>query len=186
MSRDLTTAFKTAITGEVVTPVVLTEAFFDSGTIRFWNGLGDFVYDGDTYTGSGNLLEVSQITETSNLEARGASFTLSGLPSSLIAIALAEDWQGRTITQRFAPLDANGDAIADPFLFFSGECDAMDIEEAGSGANIKIAAENDILTLKRKSERRRTPEDQKIDYPTDSFFDQVAALQSLDIVWGRG
>lgn len=185
MSRDLTTDFKNAITAGTVRPIVMVTAEFDSETIRFWNGIGTFTYNGDNYTGAGNLLKVSDVTETQNTEARGAVFELSGIPSSLIATVLTEDYQDRTIRQVFAALDSDGTVIADPFEFFSGKADVMSIEESGKSASIRLTAESDLIVLGRVNERRRTPEDQKLLYSGDTFFDQVAALQSTDIVWGK-
>lgn len=185
MSRDLTTNFKNAVTAGTVRPVVLVVAYFDSETIRFWNGIGDLDYAGDTYTGAGSLLKISDIVETQKLEARGASFELSGIPSELIAVALAEEYQDRTITQTFAPLDTAGVPIADPYTFFEGKADVMSIEEGQTSASIRLTAESDLIALSRPNERRRTPEDQKLVYSTDTFFDQVSSLQSKDIVWGK-
>lgn len=185
MSRDLTTAYKYAITAGTVKPVLLLVAEFDSGTLRFWNGVGDLVYDSNTYTGSGILLSVSEVVETQNIEAHGMSFELSGIPSSLISVALAEEYQGRQITLTFAPLGSAGDPVADPFVIFSGKADVMTIEDGSKSASIKLTAENDLIVLTRPNERRRTPEDQKLKYAGDTFFDQVAVLQSKDIVWGK-
>jgi hypothetical protein len=185
MSRDLTTDFKNAITAGTVRPVILFTAELDSGTLRFWNGIGDFSYGGNTYTGAGRLLKVTEVTETQTIEARGANFELSGIPSSLIATALLEEYQDRKITQTFVALDTSGAVIADPFQFFSGKADVMSIEEGGKYSTIKLSAESDIITLLRVNERRRTPEDQKLTYPGDTFFDQVASLQSIEITWGN-
>lgn len=185
MSRDLTTNFKSAVTAGTVRPVVLVVAEFDSETIRFWNGYGTLTYGGNDYTGAGNVLKVTEIVETQKVEARGASFTLSGIPSELIAVALTEEYQDRRITQTFAPLDASGNVIADPFTFFSGKADVLTIEESANSATISMTAESDLIALTRVNERRRTPEDQKLTYSGDTFFDQVASLQSKDIVWGK-
>ena len=105
--------------------------------------------------------------------------------AAIISIALTEEYQDRTITQTFAPLDAAGVPVADPFTFFSGKADVMSIEEGRTTGTIKLTAENDLITLARVNERRWTPEDQKLTYAGDTFFDQVAALQSKDIVWGK-
>lgn len=185
MSRDLTTDFKSAVTAGTVRPVVLVAAAFDSGTIRFWNGIGTLSYGGNDYTGAGNLLKITEVVENQKIEARGASFELSGIPSSIIALALSEEYQDRIITQTFAPLDVNGVPIADPFTFFSGKADVMSIEEGKTSATIRLSAENDLIALTRANERRRTPEDQKLTWSGDTFFDQVASLQSKDIVWGK-
>ena len=185
MARSLTTAYKEAVTAGTVRPVILIIAEFDSETLRFWNGYGDFDYDGETYTGTGNLLGVSEITETQNTEARGVKFTLSGLPSSLISTALQEDYQDRPIKQIFAPLDYNNNVIAEPFTFFSGKTDVMNLDEGGQSSSIEMSAESDLITLLRVNERRHTPEDQKLKYSTDTFFDNVASLQSQSILWGQ-
>lgn len=186
MSRNLTTDFKNAVIAGTVFPAILVVASFDSGTLRFWNGVGTLVYGGNSYTGAGNLLQIAEVVETQNVEARGAEFILSGIPSSIISIALAEEYQDRTITQSFAVFDSSGAVIADPFVFFSGKMDVMSIEEGRDTGSIKLTAENDLISLARVNERRRTPEDQKLTYAGDTFFDQVAALQSKDIVWGKG
>lgn len=185
MSRDLTTDFKSAVTAGTVRPVVLVVAEFDSETIRFWNGIGTLSYGGNDYTGAGVLLQISEIVETQKIEARGANFKLSGIPSELIAVALAEEYQDRRITQTFAPLDASGAVIADPFTFFSGKADVMSVEDGKTTSSIQLTAESDLIALTRVNERRRTPEDQKLTYSGDTFFDNVASLQSKDIVWGK-
>lgn len=185
MSRDITTDFRTEVTAGSLRPVVLMEAYFDTETIRFWNGIGTLSYGGNDYTGSGNLLKFTEIMETQKLEARGMSFELSGIPSSMIAVAQAEDWQDRNVKMLFAVLDEDNVIIADPFQFFSGKADVMEITDGRDTCTLKLAAENDLITLNRKNERRRTPEDQKITHPNDKFFDQVATLQSKEFVWGK-
>lgn len=184
MSRDITTAYKNAAISDFVKPILLTQAFFDSETIRFWNGYGSLVYDSDTYTGAGNLLKFGNIDETTKLEARGTTLTLSGIPTSLIAIALAEEYQDRKVTIDLAFLDDSDAVIADPYRYFSGKADVMSILEGAETATITLTAENDIIALQRVNERRRTPEDQRIESASDTFFDNVAALQNKNIIWG--
>lgn len=185
MPRDLATDYKNAITAKSVKPLFLVSGFFDSGTIRFFNGIGSFSYGGNTYTGSGNLLKISQIMETQKTEARGLNLELNGVPSGIIAIALAEPYQDRKITVEMAVLDEANAVIATPFMMFSGKADILEPEIGGATSTIKLSAENDLIVLTRKNERRRTPEDQHLLYPTDTFFDQVTSLQALDIVWGK-
>ena len=184
MSRTITSGFRAQATGRHVKPVYLAQFFFDSETLRFWNGSGDFIYDGDTYTGAGHLLKFDEINETQKIEARGMNFSLSGIPSSLLAIALAEEYQDRNVTLDLAFLDADDVVIADPYRFFSGKADVMSITDGAETATISLTAESDIIALLRINERRRTPEDQKLTYPSDTFFDSVAALQSREILWG--
>ncbi len=184
MSRNVTTDFKTAATSALVRPVYLAQFFFDTETLRFWNGIGVFNYNGEDYTGAGHLLSFDDIEETQKIEARGITTSLSGIPSSMIAIALAEEYQGRKVTTDLAFLEADGTVIADPYRFFKGKADVMSITDGAETATISLTAENDIIALLRVNERRRTSEDQKLTYPDDTFFDNVAALQSKEILWG--
>lgn len=185
MARSLTNDFKVACIAGTVRPLMLFEAFFDSGTLRFYNGLDEIEYGGETYIGAGNLLRVGKITETQNIEARGAFYDLSGVPSSLIYIATAEPYHGRALKQRLVLLDADYSIIADPFMIFSGLMDVMTINLGRQSSTIRMTAENDLITLTRGNERRHTPEDQKLKYADDTFFDHVVSLQSREITWGR-
>lgn len=184
MARDITAGFQGAVVGAVLHPILLIEAYFDSGTMRLWNGIGDLSYGGETYYGAGSLIAVSQITETRNIEARGATLSLSGIPTTFLSLALSEDYQDRKVVQRLALLDDTGAIIADPYTIFSGKMDVMQITDGGDTATIVVSAENDLIALKRPNERRRTPEDQKLKYTGDTFFDGVAKLQDAEIVWG--
>ena len=85
MARDLTSAMKIAITSEVVAPALLVSADFDEGAVNVWTGYGDFVYDSKTFSGVGDFGSISDVEETENLQANGVSYTLSGIPSSLIS-----------------------------------------------------------------------------------------------------
>lgn len=185
MARELTTDFKAACIAGTVRPLVLIDAEFDSGTLRLFNGVGTFEYDSNTYFGSGNLLRTSNIVETQQIEARGVNYDLSGVPSSIVAIAEGEEYQGRPITQTLVLLDAGGLTISDPYVIFSGEMDVMTIDMDRKTAAVRLSAENDLITLTRGNERRHTSEDQKLKYPDDTFFDYIAALQSKEITWGK-
>jgi hypothetical protein len=184
MSRDITTAFRTEATGTYVRPFLLFQAFFDSETLRFWNGVGTLTHDSNDYTGAGHLLNLSKIDESNKVESRGVTLTLSGVPSSLISIALAEEYQDRKVTIDLGFFNASGAIIADPFRFFSGKADVMAILGSGETATISLTAESDIIVLQRINERRRTTEDQKLELSTDTFFDEVPSLQNKSVVWG--
>lgn len=184
MSRDITSGFNAEIISDHVKPFILFQAVFDSGTIRFWSGVGDLVHDGDIYTGAGHLLKMDDMDETTQIEAKGINLTLSGVPVSLISIALTEKYQRRKITIDLGFFDNSDAIIADPFRFFSGQADVMAISDGGDTATISLSAENDLLILQRVNERRRTNEDQKIELSTDTFFSEVTSLQSKSIVWG--
>jgi hypothetical protein len=188
MARDLSANMVTQVTAAALTPIYLMQLTLPSGSLRFWNGIGDIDFDGNTYTGSANLITFSEITESQSIEANGVKFTLNGISSSIISTVLDSnnELQRGTVDLWMACLDSDGNIITSPFKLFSGNVDTSDIEEAGEVANISISAESKLIALKRTRVRRYTPEDQKLEYAGDKFFDFVASLQDKNLEWGKG
>lgn len=183
MSRDLDAALVTEFTASSLRPVMLAEFAFDSGTVRLWNGIGDLTVGSDTYTGAGNLISVSEYQETSKIEAQGFTFTLSGISSSILSIALAENYQGRRCNLYICALDTAGVLVSSPYQIFSGRMDTMQINESGETCSVALSAENNMVILQRAKERRYTSEDQRALYPDDAGLDFVAGLQDKEIIW---
>lgn len=186
MARSLTAGMVTEVTAASLQPILLVKLAFDSADLNLWTGIGDLSFGGDTYTGAGDLLTFSRIEESDDLKAVGLTGTLSGIPSSLIAIALAEDYMGRAVTVWFGALDSAGALVTSPFKVFAGLIDTMPVEDGGETATIQVTAENRLARLEESRARRYTPEDQAIDYPDDKGLDFVVALNDgREIVWGR-
>lgn len=185
MARDITTGFEAEIEASALKPCILVKAEFDSGDLRLWSGLTEITYNAEAYTGAGNLLSVSAVQETQDLKANNVNFGLSGIPSSLVSIALSEDYQGRRITAWFGVLNDSG-LISDPYKIFSGFMDVMSLSDGGETAEITLSAENELIELRDAKERRYTPEDQKIDYPNDKGFEFVPTIQDRIVTWGAG
>ena len=179
----------TVTTADVVRPAYFVRMVFDSGespnVLNLWNGVGDLAFGGNTYTGVGDLLSISQITETADIQATGINVSLTGVKSSFIVIAKDHDYQGRALTVSLGAFDASGSLIADPVIVFSGFMDTMTISENGAYSTISISVENKLIAFERSKVRRYTAEDQKIDHPTDKGFEFVTAIVQKDIIWGR-
>lgn len=186
MSRDLTSGMVSAVAAKVVMPIMLAEFGFDGGTVRFWTGYGTLTWGGNAFAGSGNLIGISAIREVSDNSAQGTSFTLNGIPSSLLSTALSESYQGRPCKIWIGAIDSSGATIADPYLIFGGRMDTMTITDGGETGSIGLSAENRLIDMNRSRERRYTPEDLAIEFPADNSLRFVAALQSAQIVWGAG
>lgn len=189
MSRSLSSAMQAVSTADVVRPIFLVRMVFDSGEtpneLNLWSGVGDLTYDSETYTGVGDLLTISPVTETADMQASGINVTLTGVKSSLVAVAKDHEYQGRPLTVMLGAFDTSGDLVADPTIIFSGFMDIMTISESGETSTINIAVENKLIAFERARVRRYTAEDQKIDYPTDKGFEFVTAIVEKEIIWGR-
>jgi len=177
------------------------------GPLYLWTGLGDLTYDGITYIGTGNMLQISEVTETADLRAAGATITLSGVPLETISLALQEPYHGRECRVKFGILDANknktlnedGDAILYEDTsdvdnsagtvsllvdLFTGYMDRMDITESPDTSVIALSVENKLIDLQTRKVKRYTSEFQKILYPNDKAFDYLNDLQTQKLKWG--
>tara|TARA_R110001606_G_scaffold85902_2_gene194596 strand:- start:11955 stop:12971 length:1017 start_codon:yes stop_codon:yes gene_type:complete len=139
----------------------------------------------ETYVGAGDLLKISEIQETADLQANGANVTLSGCNATLINLAQNEDYQGRLMTISLGAFDGSGNVIASPAVLFTGFMDVMTISDGGQFSSINVSVENKLIAFERAYVRRYTDNDQKIEHPTDDGFEYVTSIQELEIIWGR-
>jgi hypothetical protein len=186
MPRSVTPAFAAAVAAGTVRPALLVEALFDSGALRLWTGIGDLTWNGETWTGAGTALAVEAIGERGDVQALGTSVTLSGIPSALVALALAEPYQGRMVRIWQALLDDAGAVVADPDERFGGRCDVMSISDDALTATITMTVESRMIDLQRPRMRRYTHADQQIAHPLDRGLEYVATIQDQQIKWGTG
>ena len=181
MSRSLTTALADAIDEKVVNPFFAIDLYLQSETIYLWTGYGELVVGDKTYLGAGSLLNISSVEETTEIEAKGATLTLSGIPSTFLSLALDEPYQGRECKIYFGVTGSPSDYVE----IFSGELDQMNIAEEAETCVISVTAENILIKLERPIVRRFTSQDQKSRYPTDRGLEYIASLQDKEIFWGR-
>jgi len=185
MSRSLTSAMQSAVTADLVRPIILVQCAFDSGNLNLWNGVGNLTVSSVDYVGAGTLLAIGEIAETSELQANGITVTLSGITDPLLAKARDEDYQGRELKVLLGAMDASNGVISTPVNVFSGFMDTMVINDSSETATIQIAVENRLIGFERTRVRRYTAEDQLIDFPNDKGLEFVADMAEKEIVWGR-
>ena len=205
MSRDITDSVLSALSDDVIYPFYATELMFDSETLRLWTGEGTLVFDGKTWVGVSTLLGIDAVEETSEIVARGATMTLSGVPSEVLSLALSEPYQGRICTIYFGTftkgyvlaedtayiLQEDGskieleDAKTDLTQIFSGYMDQMNISEGADSSSITLLVENRLIDLERPRTSRYTSAYQKSLFPDDKGLDFIESLQDQEIFWGR-
>ena len=189
MSRSITTAFNNAITSQVVRPLLAVELEFSTGTLRFWNGYGDLTMtaggSSNTFTGLGDLMGVSAVSESDQVEAIGATLSLTVIKSSLISSALSANYTNRNASIFLGLFDTNKSVIADVYTLFKGKMDIMKIDEGAESATIVLNLENRLIALDRPKERRYTHEDQQLSFSGDLGFEFVPDLQDKEIIWGK-
>lgn len=188
MARDLGSNVITQIDSNVVHPVYLVKMAFDSGDLNLSTAYYNLTFNGDTYIGAGNLLDVGSQREVGDLQAVPISLGLSAIPSNLLGYAITdtnEYYQNRLVYVYFGLLQDDGVTFYDtPKQTAKGRMDVMTVSDDGETAEINLQAENVIVDLERSNVRYYTPEDHKIKHPNDTFFDGVAGLQDSKLLWG--
>lgn len=185
MSRDLTSAVQAELLKMKLRPAIFVEGQFTSGMLRVWSGIGTISWNGQSWTGVGNLGGISPISEGTEPHADGVELSLSGIPSELITKALGECRPNAPVKIWFGFLDESDAVIADPYQSFGGRMDVPSIDEGGETSTIRLRVENRLVDFNRARERRFTHEDQQIDFPGDLGFEYVAGLQEWNGVWGK-
>lgn len=207
MSRDLSAALSGSLEDNVVYPFFAIDLEFDSpNTLRLWTGYGTLVYDGVSYFGTGELLGISSVEETVEMAAKGATLTLSGVPSEVISLALQEPYQGRVCKINFGMFATDNllqeDATSYILLqdgakislesqqtslteVFTGYMNQMNIEEGPDSSTIQLSVENKLVDLERPRVARYTSAYQKDKFNGDLGLDFVESLQDQKLTWGR-
>jgi len=206
MSRDLSSAVLDVLEDDVVYPFFAIELLFDGDEVlRMWTGLGTLVYQGLSWFGTGNLLQIDVIEETSEIAAKGATVTLSGIPPEVLSLAISEPYQGRQAKIYFGTfsrgilLQENAayilfedgskilleDRKTDLTEIFAGYMDQMNIEEAENSSTVQLTIENKLIDLERPRTARFTNAYQKYLYPNDKGLEFVEDLQTKELFWGK-
>ncbi len=193
MSRTIDSGLLTALTGNSVEPYYAVELMFDTRTItgvdgdpvnvgplRLWTGLGNRTIGGETYTGTGSLLNIAAAEEVGDLSAKGMVLTLTGLESSIISIALQEPYQ-----RRIAKVYLGEQSVTPVVEIFSGFMDTMQISDEPDTATVVLTIESKLVELERSRNWRYTDESHKARYSGDSFFSFVQSIQDQQVAWGR-
>jgi hypothetical protein len=185
MTRALTSTAQAELAKAQIVPVLFVELDFASGFIRMWSGVGPISWTGQTWTGGGELLEVSSIEETTAVEATAAAITLSGVPSTLVAVAYSDFSQGRPVRIWLGLLDVNSGAVlSDPVQIFAGRMDTIGDSDSGETATIAVSAESNLADLDRLRARFYTDQDQARIFEGDRSLRYIPSIQDRPITWG--
>jgi hypothetical protein len=181
----MTAAFQAALDDPNLRPCLFFEGDFPSGSVYLWTGRGPVQWNGQTWTGAGDLIGVSETEETTDVVATGLVVTLSGIPTSLVSLVISDAQQGLPGKVYVGLRATDGSIIADPVQSFAGRLDVPNIQDGEEICQISISYESRLIDLQKPREFRYTHESQRLFDPTDRGFEVVTSLQDKEISWGR-
>ena len=186
MVREVHSNTLTELSQATIKPILLLKMDL-SPVVVFWNGVGDFLWNGDTYKGAGGLAKITTVKEQSLLQATGTKFELTGIPAKNLNIALEASYQNRIARLWMILVDDSLNIIGDATLLFLGRIDVMDIKDDGATASVAVTVESRLRDLERPRVRYYTEVDQKENYVGDEGLSFVTAVNSGSrLIWGSG
>lgn len=185
MSRTITGAMAAQLALKQIAPVFFVEMDFLSGFVRMWNGLGTLSWNGQSWLGGGQLMSLSQVEETREIEATTLSMSLSAVDPVMVSVAYGDFSQGRPAKIWLGLIDvASGQVVSDPVAIFQGRMDTISDEDSGESATITVSAESNLADLRRLRARFFTDQDQQRLFSNDRSFRFIPSIQDRNIFWG--
>ena len=141
----------------------------------------DIEYNGNTYLG-GRQVAIDEVKDQGG-EVQALSFTLSGVPSELLAVALAENIQGRPVYVSAALLDPDTMAIGAVLPLWSGQLDQMPVRHGGETSVITVTAEHRGIAFARPKPLRYTDADQRRLFAGDRSLEYLISQSQHQDIW---
>lgn len=197
MGRSLTGAMATAVAAESgYADVWLLELTSSASTLRFTTAAEDQLWDGQTWTAVGGLMEFDSPGETDDLAGQSYRVSLGGVDQTVIQSLLANNYRGRSSTLYFGQiLLSTGVVVVDPVEIFTGLLNESWTvsEEVGDGPGTVKVSTTVVRELARFGQNIavRTNIQTHLDMldragrgVTDTFFKRVPELVGKIIMWG--
>jgi hypothetical protein len=142
----------------------------------------DLTLGGATYLGSKGLGKVEAIRETP-AEVAQLKFEISGVPSTSVALALAEPVQGKAVRVKRAIFDPATYQVLDIRQRWAGTLDVMGLSDSADSATISVTAEHAGIDLLRPVTSLYTHSEQQRLAPGDLAFQFVSDQADQRVVW---
>jgi hypothetical protein len=193
MPRQLDAGTSAALGAKIVQPIFLVDLPINGEVLHVWSGVGNFAWNGNTYTGVGDLGQVTPAQEGSEVEAQGASLMLSGVNAADVNDALNDLALGGAATIWLGIVNDAGALVGAPVAIFAGLVDAPSVQigaensddgEPGRAA-ITVPLESRLAVLGSGQQRRYTRADQQLYFPTDTSMNYVEPLNDQALRWGQ-
>lgn len=142
----------------------------------------DMTLAGVAYSGAEGLGRVEAIEDTPG-EMKQLAFTLSGVPSSQIALALAEPTRGKTVRVKLGIFDPDNYQLLEINQKWIGMLEPIAIEDAKPVATLQVKAENAALDLVRPTYSVYSDSEQRRLNPGDPSLQFMSDQVDVRVVW---
>lgn len=180
---DVGAAMLAELSADKMTGIPLVFLDIKNDPVYVWGGIGDLLWDGQTWTGVGDLGRIGPVTSDATGSVPNLELALLGIDSDLLVSAKSTLFSGRTARVYFGCFDDSLALVDEPALFFAGRMSTMPVFD-GPDAGISITIESRLASMAANRPAFRTDEDHQRRHAGDRFFDAVSSVASKTIFWG--
>lgn len=187
MPRSMSSGLIEKISSPVVNPVFFMHGEFPDGEVRL-SSLGTSIeWRGHEWRGTGELVRITPIEDTSNLQSKKIKVILSNIPVDILqkAFIKAPEYPGRIW---FGALDTESGLLVDePALIFSGRIDGVSLLDQTDSGALEITYQSVFFNPSGIAAWRHSEESHQQLHPGDETHRFVTGLNDLrqGLPWGR-
>lgn len=137
---------------------------------------------GVEYLGTAGLGRVDAVQDTP-AEIKSLAFTLSGVPSAAVAMALGTPVQGKAVRIKVAVLDADTHQVLEVLPRWAGRLDVMALDDGQPNGTIRVTAEHGAIDLVRAATSTYSHTEQQRLQPGDMAFQYMNDQAEQQVVW---
>lgn len=171
-----------AVLAGAAAPVVMFVDMQLSSPLRLNTSNVTINWNGYDWTGTGTLGSIEEIDDTP-AEQKSIRFSLSGVPTALLSVALQEAVRNKACTMYLAILDPTTQSVVDVVQAWAGTLDQMPITQTGDTCTISAVAEHAGATFSRPKPLRYTDADQQKLYTGDTSLRFVTSQANHQDTW---
>lgn len=187
-TKAVTSGQQAALAQPSVPALVFVQIDAPGGTLYLTSAPYDWTWNGHTWLGLGQALQVDAIAEKTSVEPVPLKVTLQGATQDLVSLVLTENLRGSTATVWIALLDANYQVVDTPPVEFVGRVDHPEIdwepqEDGTMAVSCSITVEQRLLAMMRRQVLRYTDADQQRLHPGDTAGRHLGRVNGKSVVW---
>lgn len=187
MSRDLPAPLADAIAEQVVRPFLAVRIELPD-PVYVWTGAGNLVFDdadgtSRTWQGIGTLGAIDTIGESTDGSAVGIKVALNAIPAEFREDIADQAVRGVVFEVYVGALDEAYQVVTATKLIWKGRLDTYVVTDGGDTLAVEITGESRGIDQRRPAIKRFTDEWQQRKYPGDLFFQYVAQMTEISILW---
>ena len=185
--RDLSAPLRTHLAQRVTRTISLVRVDVATQPLRLHDDVGIIRWNGDNWTGAGDLGRVEPVDEDGDLAPDSFHLTLSGLDETLLGNLRSENHVGVDVRIWLAARDlATGALVGQPLPVLSGVVEDATVSGGGRTGAISLTVADERALLGRSAGVLFDDGQQRRRHANDGFFQHVAFAGEREVIWGPG